>query len=71
LPVLLILGGCKIEAKDKKNLLIYCSITPIIRINWDREPSGYAENPDNWIFSFKIGNIGDLKWETFSTSGYF
>jgi hypothetical protein len=26
-----------------------CSITPIIWINWDREPSGYAENPDNWI----------------------
>jgi hypothetical protein len=24
--------------------------TPIIRINWDSEPSGYAENPDNWIF---------------------
>ena len=26
------------------------SKTPIIRINWDGEPSGYAENPDNWIF---------------------
>jgi hypothetical protein len=26
------------------------SITPIIRINCDRQPSGYAENPDNWIF---------------------
>jgi hypothetical protein len=26
------------------------SITPIIRIYWDGEPSGYAENPDNWIF---------------------
>jgi hypothetical protein len=25
-------------------------ITPIIWINWDREPSGYAENLDNWIF---------------------
>jgi len=22
----------------------------LIRINWDGEPSGYAENPDNWIF---------------------
>jgi len=21
--------------------------TPIIRIDWDGEPSGYAENPDN------------------------
>jgi hypothetical protein len=24
--------------------------TPLIRINWDGEPSGYAGNPDNWIF---------------------
>jgi hypothetical protein len=23
--------------------------TPLIRINWEREPSGYAEIPDNWI----------------------
>jgi hypothetical protein len=22
----------------------------IIRINWDSEPSGYTDNPDNWIF---------------------
>jgi len=27
--------------------------TPIIRNNWDDEPSGYAENPDNWIFLSK------------------
>ena len=26
------------------------SRTPLIRINSDDEPSGYAENPDNWIF---------------------
>jgi hypothetical protein len=26
---------------------------PLIRINWDDEPSGYAENPDNWIFLCK------------------
>jgi hypothetical protein len=26
------------------------SRTPLIRINWDGEPSGYAENPDDWIF---------------------
>jgi len=26
------------------------SRTPLIRINWDDEPSGYAENPDNLIF---------------------
>jgi hypothetical protein len=24
------------------------SRTPIIWINWDDDPSGYAENPDNW-----------------------
>jgi len=27
--------------------------TPLIRINWDGEPSGYVENPDNWIFLWK------------------
>jgi hypothetical protein len=26
------------------------SRTPLIRVNWDGEPSGYAESPDNWIF---------------------
>jgi hypothetical protein len=26
------------------------SRTPLTRINWDGEPSGHAENPDNWIF---------------------
>jgi hypothetical protein len=30
------------------------SRTPLIRINWDGEPSWYAEIPDNWIF-LKIG----------------
>ena len=31
------------------------SKTPLIRINWDgEEPSGYAENPDNWTFSNKL-----------------
>jgi len=29
------------------------SRTPIIRIDWDGEPSRYAENPDNWIFLCK------------------
>ena len=24
--------------------------TPLIRIYWDGEPSGYAQNPENWIF---------------------
>jgi hypothetical protein len=26
------------------------SRTPLIRINWDGEPFGYAEIPDNWSF---------------------
>jgi len=26
------------------------SRTPLFRINWDEKPSGYAEDPDNWIF---------------------
>jgi hypothetical protein len=34
---------------DKAEYLEH-SKTPILRINWDGEPSGYAENPDNWIF---------------------
>jgi len=29
------------------------NITLIIRINWDVEPSGYVENPDNWIILWK------------------
>ena len=32
--------------------------TPLIQINQDGEPSGYAENPDNWIF---IEN--SLQWQ--------
>jgi hypothetical protein len=30
-----------------------CGITPLIRINWDGEASGYAENPDNRSFLLK------------------
>jgi len=26
------------------------SVTPLNGIDWDNEPSGYVENPDNWIF---------------------
>ena len=26
------------------------SRTPLLRVNFDGEPSGYAENLDNWIF---------------------
>ena len=38
--------------------------TPLIRINWDGEPSGSAENPDSWIFFFlATGYIGSLKFD--------
>ena len=26
------------------------SKTPLVRINWEGDPSGYAENPGNWNF---------------------
>jgi len=32
------------------NFINQYSRTSVIRINWDSEPAGYAENPDNWIF---------------------
>jgi len=35
---------------DKAGPALLYSRTLLIRINWDGEPSGYAENPDNWIF---------------------
>jgi hypothetical protein len=25
-------------------------VTALIQINWDGQPFGYAENPDDWIF---------------------
>jgi hypothetical protein len=28
--------------------LLHCNRAPFNRINWGDEPSGYAENPDNW-----------------------
>ena len=27
--------------------------TPIVRVNWNGQPSGYTANPDNWIFLSK------------------
>jgi hypothetical protein len=36
--------------------------TPLIRINSDGEPSGYAENTDNGIFPLKMGYIGSLQF---------
>jgi len=32
-----------------KIISVRYSRTPLIRINWDGEPFGYAENPDKWI----------------------
>jgi len=44
------------DQEEKVPLLSYGSYfslytrTPLFRINWDGEPSGYTENPDNLIF---------------------
>ena len=54
-----------------RNYLTKYSRTPLIRFNWDGESSGYAENPNNWIFSLKIGYIGSLKWGKKCTNGCF
>jgi hypothetical protein len=29
----------------------------LIRVNWEDETSGYAENPDNWIFPRKWSTL--------------
>jgi len=44
---LLLLSG-HLFCKEQHQFQIQQTCT--IRINWDGEPSGYAENPDNWIF---------------------
>jgi len=33
-----------------ENVGVLCLEIPLIRIIWDREPPGYAENPDNGVF---------------------
>jgi hypothetical protein len=38
---------CKIKSGQSMKLITYDSRSPLIRINWDDVPSGYAENPDN------------------------
>ena len=50
-------GGLKfLFAKDGSRLAAYTashprySRTPFIWINWDGEPTVYAESPDNWTF---------------------
>jgi len=35
----------------------YYSKTLLILINWDGEPSGYAESPDNWTFLWKSATL--------------
>jgi len=58
-----------IKTRDKGTdkviyMYIIYSLTPIIQVNCDSVPSGYAENPDKLdFFSFKIGHIGSLKWK--------
>lgn len=42
------------------------SRTPFIRIKWDAEPPGYAENPDYWIFLWKRGSL-NFGWQTVRT----
>ena len=32
--------------------MLYSRI-PLTHIKWDEETSGYADNPDNWIFLWK------------------
>jgi hypothetical protein len=40
-----------------ENRFIKYSRTPLIRTNWDGEASGFAENPDNWIFIRKEATL--------------
>jgi hypothetical protein len=46
-------GLTKITVANKYRRMHTYRKTPLIRINWDGEPSGYAEIPDNWIFLIK------------------
>ena len=40
------------ESSEVKQLMCEArySRTPLIRINWNSDPCGYAKNTDNWIF---------------------
>jgi hypothetical protein len=40
----------RLHLRLKRNKNPAYSRTPLIRINWEEEPTGHAENPDNWIF---------------------
>jgi len=50
-----------IQTVQSYQVTITYSRTPLIQINWDGEPSEYPENPDNWVFSLKIGYVGSLE----------
>jgi hypothetical protein len=45
-----------------------CSRTPLIRINWDGEPSGYAENPDNQIFFNRLHRQAEIEKKNLQTA---
>ena len=64
------LNWFKIIRRDRrtdKDIYIYAhiinSLTPIIGVNGEGVSSGYAENPDKFDFSLKIGYIGSYKWK--------
>jgi len=52
-------GDTKIPepANTPTSCKIQYSRTPLIQIIWDGEPSGYAGNPDNWIFLRKQAKL--------------
>ena len=43
-------ASCWLSDGNRHKTKVKYSSTPLIRINLDGEPSGNAENPDNWIF---------------------
>ena len=47
------------------------SRTTLNRINPEGEPSGYAKNPDNWIFLWKYATLSVWSEEKMSTIGCF
>ena len=54
--MLLVIIQYNLLRNSETKILTYCtkcSRTPIIRISLDGELSGYADNPDNWIFLWK------------------
>jgi len=50
IPVSSVREAGMLPVGGRKHSFWYYSKTPLIRFNWDGEPSGYAENPDYWNF---------------------